>query len=278
MKRTRSGGQRQRLARAEAEAAPAMVQSALTIYLLDRMAWGFLSPQEVQTLAAHAKTDTEASMTSPQPLADLTKLASAGSYGAHPNKCFASTRTTAAADVRLPKPTLIRVPFKAPVNEAVQAMHLPHELFAAIHDHYPDTWSRSILPDTQSLESFWDSVEGHPSLTHHITNKPDYKRYLIPLALHGDGVPLTGRGKAWQQGFTNFSFYSLVGLGSTSELLFYIWGLFDKLKHLEHEASSTLTRAFVLLRWSFQALFEGRWPSRDHMGNLLFGGFNITSL
>ncbi|CAE7229569.1 unnamed protein product [Symbiodinium sp. CCMP2456] len=119
-----------------------------------------------------------------------------------------------------------------------------------------------------NLENFWSAVDGHPSLTHHIRSKPGYKRTLVPLGLHGDGVPLTGRGKVWQQGFTNFSFFSLVGQGNTGELLFYIWGLFEKLKYLEHEANSTLTRAFAILRWSFQALFEGVWPSRNHLGEL----------
>ena len=143
--------------------------------------------------------------------------------------------------------------------------------FSAIYNHYPDTWSKSILPDsdTKNMEKFWATVDGHPSLTHHIRDRANYKTTLIPLALHGDGVPLTGRGKVWQQGFTNFSFFSLLGQGNTGELLFYIWGLFDKLKYMEHEANSTLTRAFRILRWSFQALFDGVWPDRNHLGQLL---------
>ena len=86
MKRKRPGGQRQRLAAAAAEDAPAKMQSVLACYLLQRMAWGFYSPQEVQKLASMAKTDIENSQRSPDPMADLDKLASAGTYGRYPIK------------------------------------------------------------------------------------------------------------------------------------------------------------------------------------------------
>ena len=183
MKRKRPGGQRQRLAAAAAEDAPAKMQSVLACYLLQRMAWGFYSPQEVQKLASMAKTDIENSQRSPDPMADLDKLASAGTYGRYP----------------------IKMPLAGPagsVNETLQSVFLPHEIFACIHEKYPDTWSRSIRPDEGSLEAFWEAVDQHPSMTDEIRNKPNYRRRLIPFALHGDGVPITGRGKAWISVFT----------------------------------------------------------------------------
>lgn len=271
MKRKRPGGLKQRLQRAAAEDAPIPMQSVLAAYLLQRMAWGFLSPQEVQTMASLAKQDIEMSANSTQPLDELSRLAAVGNHGAHPSKCFSDILRKHGQDNQLPEAHLLKVPLKGHADDVLQGMILPHELFSAIYNFYPDTWSRSILPDNDmdNLENFWSAVDGHPSLTHHIRSKPGYKRTLVPLGLHGDGVPLTGRGKVWQQGFTNFSFFSLVGQGNTGELLFYIWGLFEKLKYLEHEANSTLTRAFAILRWSFQALFEGVWPSRNHLGELL---------
>ena len=269
MKRKRPGGQRQRLAAAAAEDAPAKMQSVLACYLLQRMAWGFYSPQEVQKLASMAKTDIENSQRSPDPMADLDKLASAKTYGRYPNKCN-SDLMKRVGTVPFAKPLLIKMPLAGPagsVNETLQSVFLPHEIFACIHEKYPDTWSRSILPDEGSLEAFWKAVDQHPSMTDEIRNKPNYRRRLIPFALHGDGVPITGRGKAWQQCFTDFSFYSLVGMGNTSELLFYLWGMFDKLRYLNQEIHSTLGCFYSLLRWSFQALFDGRWPSRDRLGN-----------
>ncbi|OLP88122.1 hypothetical protein AK812_SmicGene30600 [Symbiodinium microadriaticum] len=181
------------------------------------MAWGFLSPQEVQKVASLAKQDIEMSAKSPQPLEDLTRLAAAGSCGVHPNKCFSDIMKKHGGDNQLPKAHLIKLPLKGHADDVLQSMILPHELFSAIYNFYPDTWSRSILPDNdmENLEQFWNTVDGHPSLTHHIRAKANYKTTLIPVALHGDGVPLTGRGKVWQQGFTNFSFYSLLGQGNT---------------------------------------------------------------
>ena len=106
-----------------------MVQSVLATYLLERMAWGFLSPQEVKTLASLAKQDIEMSATSPQPLDELTRLAAAGSYGAHPNKCFSDIMKKHGGDNKLPKAHPFKLPLKGHADDVLQAMILPHELF-----------------------------------------------------------------------------------------------------------------------------------------------------
>ena len=108
------------------------------------------------------------SATSPQPLDELTRLAAAGSYGAHPNKCFSDIMKKHGGDNKLPKAHLFKLPLKGHADDVLQAMILPHELFFMIYNHYPDTWSRSILPDNDmgNVENFWNAVDGHPSLTH----------------------------------------------------------------------------------------------------------------
>ena len=107
-----------------------LIQSVLAAYLLERMAWGFMSPQEVQTLASLAVQDMEMSApNSSQPFSDLTRLAAAGSHGVHANKCFGDIMKNNAGENLLPKAHLLRLPLKGHANDAVQAMILPHELF-----------------------------------------------------------------------------------------------------------------------------------------------------
>lgn len=62
-----------------------------------------------------------------------------------------------------------------------------------------------------------------------------------------------------------FSFYSLVGEGWTQDLLFYIWSIYDKL------ILGNLSQFFSVLKWSFLALYHGKWPDRDHAGKLFLG-------
>ena len=164
MKRKRPGGQRQRLAAAAAEDAPAKMQSVLACYLLQRMAWGLYSPQEVQKLASMAKTDIENSQRSPDPMADLDKLASAGTYGRYPNKCN-SDLTKRVGTVPFAKPLLIKMPLAGPagsVNETLQSV------FSSTRDFrlHSREVSRYVVPKHPSrrglLGSFLESCRPAP--------------------------------------------------------------------------------------------------------------------
>lgn len=77
-KRRRQGGIRQRLAEEE----PArFVSSELGTSLIERWAWGTMSPQEVQDLAQRSKHDFEKAGAVPPE--DIAFLASMGTSGAH---------------------------------------------------------------------------------------------------------------------------------------------------------------------------------------------------
>ena len=66
---------------------------------------------------------------------------------------------------------------------------------------------------------------------------------------------------------TLFSWYSLVGQGSTREILFWIYGMYDRLI-LGSVNEGTRAKFFQVLCWSLKALMAGEWPHRDHEGNL----------
>ena len=164
-----------------------------------------------------------------------------------------------------------RLPFKEPIGELLQSCLLPHEMFASIWEFYPATFARSLLPSQARAKKFWQTVVGHPAVTAGLLERPDHQTHCVPLALHGDGVPLTGIGKAWCQTITNFSIYSLLGEGNTADLLIFIYALFDKMKKVGRDSSATAHRFFEILKWSFEALWHGRWPTHDVDGRKLLG-------
>ena len=262
------GGQRQRLARAAAEDAAPETDSKLSEYLLDQVAWGYMSPQQVQQIADLAHCDVQAALATERVPNNLVPLANAGTRGAHPNKCYADVMkaATKSSDVHVSNPVLVSLPFRKPVGERLQAVLLPHQLFSDIYHHHPATWEQCILGQPGDLERFWELTSGHPAVTPGMKARRDLTHRCIPLSLHGDGAPLVSRGKAWQQQMTDFSWYSLLGRGNTGDLLYLIWGMFDKLCLGDQEPESTLGSFFALLKWSFEALWRGKWPDRDHLG------------
>ena len=97
----RKGGLRQRQAEAEEAVEAATGQSQLSKLLLSKFAWGELSPQAVQEIAAAAATDME-TMVDGKCMPDLRALAAIGSNGAQAQNCFRDLMRKLEADVHLP--------------------------------------------------------------------------------------------------------------------------------------------------------------------------------
>ncbi|CAE7455354.1 hypothetical protein AK812_SmicGene15091 [Symbiodinium microadriaticum] len=156
------GGQRQRLARAAAEDAAPETDSKLSEYLLDQVAWGYMSPQQVQQIADLAHCDVQAALATERVPNNLVPLANAGTRGAHPNKCYADVMkaATKSSDVHVSNPVLVSLPFRKPVGERLQAVLLPHQLFSDIYHHHPATWEQCILGQPGDLERFWELTSG----------------------------------------------------------------------------------------------------------------------
>ena len=272
-KRRKIGGIRQRMAKATAneQAGNFTNESQLAALLLELFAWGAMSPQLIQEIAALAVRDLEASIENGQVLGDLRVLAGIGTNGAYKNKCHADLMNKVEHLSQLPEPFRVRVPFALPFGESLQGMLLPHQLFASLWRDYPETWRSSVLPDEQTLQRFWSAVDSHPQMeSHPIRDVADYKSKVVPLAVHGDGVPVVGLGKGWSKVMTMFSWYSLIGQGQTKEILFWVWSMYDR---MSKGSVSEGTRGvfFAVLRWSFLCLMEGKWPSADFQGKRHLG-------
>ena len=273
-KRKLSGGQRQRVQQIrnedERQDEPEDQPSLLAEYLLDKWAWGDMSAQDVQSIARLAMDDYDAQ----RDTAKLRALGNAGSQGKYKNKCYQAVMKIAEDGLRLPAPFLARFPFKAPWKSVLQAVMLPHILFSSIYHQYAATWRKSVCPSMDVLEKFWtDMVEsGNPNVQGALTRRKNWKRRCVPLAVHGDGVPVTGVGKGWTQTVTNWSWYSLVATGvATVDALFYIYAMYDKMRVHAKDLSGTAHHFFLVLKWSFDIMWKGVFPSHNYMGQANLG-------
>ena len=76
----------------------------------------------------------------------------------------------------------------------------------------------------------------------------------------------------WQnlEPLLSFSWCSMVQNalgGACSEILLYIFGLFEKFTiDSDTNAPGTMECFFKILAWSFRAMWEGQWPSHDWRG------------
>ena len=145
-------------------------------------------------------------------------------------------------------------------------MLLPHELFSVIYHSYKAVWSKTVAPSVDTVKKFWHAVRLHPQMQDHpMKAKPSWNERTVPIAVHGDGVPIVGVGKAWSRMMTHYSWYSLIGQGKTSSMLMWIWAFYDRLK-VGDVTHGTLHEFYKILHWSFLCLAEGKWPSHDPYG------------
>ena len=152
----------------------------------------------------------------------------------------------------------------------LQGILLPHELFANLYHSasYRHIWETSLVPDAKFISRFWKMSKGHPGLIKHpLWKRSQYQTKCIPLGLHVDEVPVTGRGKVWCKAAVVFSWFGLLcssSSGQTMNSLFLIWMAYEKLFVSGDEG--TLSVFLDILQWSFLAIWHGKWPEEDWKG------------
>lgn len=256
----RKGGQQQRMAREEAEKTEA---SALNYLLMTLLAQGVLSGVLCHKIAQAAVQDMQ-KVKDGKKMPDLEKVAKLK----HGKNLVQGVYRSMADCSSLPRPFQVEMPFQDGAHTS--SILLPHELFASMYEK-PEFWRKSICGSDDCLESFWESFSKHPAFLGNPIQKVDnYRRTMVPLALHGDEVPVFGVGKIWARSALAFSWASLAAnaLGSTGEeVMIYCWGCFEKFTTATvGNTLGTLDVFWQVLQWSFLALFEGKWPSADWRG------------
>ena len=95
--------------------------------------------------------------------------------------------------------------------------------------NYPDAFKQQILRNSFEVARFWSGIQEHGSVE---GLQGEDLQYAVPLALHGDEVPVTGVGKCWSKCALTFQYFSILAHAAgtpTIELLQWLWSTFDNL-------------------------------------------------
>ena len=264
--RAPQGGCRQRAERAANEANELVKPSALARLLLERWAWGDLSGPSIQSIAQAAVIDGAVH----EELNIIAKLGSSGAFPANIQRDLLRALQPTPVTNHLKK---ISIWMRKVPGHIIQVEHdilLPHELFASMYEYYPETFLQRLCNGSvDNLKRFWSAMKKsppHPAYIHHpMRADKGHESTCIPLALHGDGVPVTGAGRSWQKSLEVYSWCSLLSKGNTLKCNFLIYAMFDKLL-VKSGGLNGFDKFSKLLAWSFQALYDGKWPSVDEQG------------
>ena len=277
------GGSRQRLARAnaaetraESRAAPRMDgESVLATLLITAWAWGDMSTPLIQKIADAAKTDMIAN--GGQVPDKLDRIATLGTSGAYPNHTHRDlVQRTLKEPMFQQALSTIKVwttlKWKN-VKQCSQFILLPHMLFAKIYQQGEVVFKQLMLGgDDSKLGRFWGQMAGTRHFqSHPVKGKRDFARRCIPIGLHGDGVTVVGCGRSWQKQCDAWSWSSLL-CNETTRVSQYLIFLCFYHNRAYIAGKETLATFYRHLRWSLNALFEGRWPTIDPDGSPIPGG------
>jgi hypothetical protein len=146
---------------------------------------------------------------------------------------------------------------------------LPHIFFAFLFTHNRTAFDNLMLGASRGaeahLENFWKNVQerGDPRLAGHpMKSRPNWMQQMVPLALHGDAVPVIRVGKKGSRSYDAYSWQSIIARGTTLEIKHLVFGIFEDNK--SDEAMKTFWNVIV---WSFYFLYLGIWPTVDWNGN-----------
>ena len=262
--------------RIEGRVLPLVLQSRLGRFLVRQWAWGMMSPQHVWKTASLELQDfrqlvencsvPNVTMQSFPRLEDLEALARLGNSGEL--KGNMNRDMMELTGLQAIRPSTTRLPVKkagTPWGTYCEISILwPHSLFATIFNSFQGAWCERICPSKDELEKFWDSQANHPNLKDHpMTKRANWKRRAVPIAIHGDGVPVTGCGKSWCKSMLVLSWCSMVGHGSTLEMNFLMVCMMTALFMKSGTTKQLLWKRIV---WSLQQLFDGQWSAYDEYG------------
>ena len=137
-------------------------------------------------------------------------------------------------------------------------VYLPHELFAAVHQSGCSEQVFGTKP-----EEFWDCVRGSEwARMHPVFENESMLKWTYPVRMHGDDAAM----KSLQnQKLVIVSFHSALSTLSSLKSRLLSFAIRDKLLI----ASKTLQQLFVVIAWSMNVAFAGRWPTTDHLGEPL---------
>ena len=234
--------------------------------LLELWALGLLSAVVLQVIA------DAACKVAPRP--PMQALANIGTKGDHKNNAHRDLTkkiNQGRLDELISRPMYVDLPLlevrrnrrlQGPRNITMQyPILLPHVLMHDLFHNYNGTFAKSVLGDGD-MAGFWQQIPANDArLVGHPVNRIDNedRKKVIPLRLHGDGVPI-GKGK--KRTFEIISWSSMLGhAGPTWDTRFFAFGVINEVKD-----TTTMPLVWRILLWSFAALLRNRWPLLDWDG------------
>ena len=217
----------------------------LTLSLVQEWAWGALSANKVQQLAAlavadHIKLLNRVGASLEYIPSSLKALAAIGGSGKYPGNAHRDLLTylgepdipkafCAAIHIKVIKPRK----HKSQVQEVSVSFLLPHEQFHHTYTHKFSKFVETYLGgDVNQVQKFWDGVElrrdprlaDHPMLRYH----PMWRTRGVPLSFHGDAVPCLAVGKAGTKSLDVWSTQSVLAtMGGSLNLKNYVVSMFQ---------------------------------------------------
>ena len=152
---------------------------------------------------------------------------------------------------------------RRPLDPAVVSAHvlLPHQVFSAISHQYPKVLATGLGSASGGLRHFWDRAiaSDDPHLhAHPLLEKGEgWQDRAIPLTLYGDGARF-----ARVDSLESIAWSFLLSRESTWSKR-YVCASFVKSAEW---GKDTWRSIWLVLAWSFNAMFDGRHPESDHMG------------
>ena len=232
-------------------------ESKLATALLSLWAHGKISATTCRWLAEQAVLDGNHHC-------EMVDMAKAGSHGQYPNNIHRDFLARFAKDVAIPEAMIVPVrcintkTLKKEKEDA--AIFLPHLMFASLA-RLPNFGQ--LFP-VEHLEDFWSTLEkgADPALEGHPMKTRGWKKFTIPLFLHGDGAQYAKDNSLmiWSWGALMTCFNSL-----QSKYLLSCWPKNATCK----ETWDDLLKEIC---WSFATLAKGIHPTHDSSGKPLKKG------
>ena len=244
------------------ESEPADIEhSALCTLLLNLWSGGGVSAVAIQKIAHCAILDGASHP-------ELIALAKCGDFGQHQGNVARDVQKTFVAEVSIAPATSVSVPAIDPKTsqetQVEASFFLPHLMFWSLMAFY--NTEATIMFALDKIEHFWANVvaNGDPKLVDHpILSVPDFMSRFIHLFVHGDGVEYHDR-----DSMMVYSWGALLSAGSSMDtsLLLAMWPKSCTVKGARDFVGGTWHHILLWLAWSFNALFDGRHPTKDPFG------------
>ena len=112
------------------------------------------------------------------------------------------------------------------------------------------------------LTSFWKDMSTKSWMHDHPVKKlKDFHSLAVPLRVFGDAVAVLGLAKSWGRSIDALTLSSYLNSGDTK------WAQIIMALHWKAKRHhTTVQKLWTILQWSLEALFHGKYPSRNFDG------------